>query len=393
MIEWTDAVRGSEYFSDVVVLNGQDTEMTVRVEDGRMFLLFGRERVGDPGVGWITIHPVEDRTRTIDTFTVPPHSEGRVILRARVPVDVANGTYSGTVYFNSVAALPGTGSAEGSRTSVSLGVATDIQLVVKGAQRLSGTVTDSYVADTEPSYPLRLTTTFQNTGNVLARPQIDLTVKNAAGQAIGAARFADRTFNPGETQSVSGDWDTTGATEGEYIAAVKVSLAGESIYERDLGFKILPRGTLTRFGSFERLAIEEQPRPGTVGKAVATFFNTGRIDSRAKFVGELYKGSTRIDTVSSEERLVPYGEKQDLELFLRVPDAGDYTLRGKVNFEGKETITREVNFVVAAGGWPLGQVSLIVAALLAMGALGAGAVAVSRRKGLRPSPKLSKLSS
>ncbi len=392
VIEWNDVVRGSEYFSDVVVLNGQDVDLNLSVSDGRMFLLSGSERIGEPNNTWVTIHPVNDRTRQIDSITAPANSEARVVLRARVPPDAANGTYIGTVYFHAQRALPGS-AITGSGASVTLGVATDVKLVVKGAQRLSGAVTDVYVTDSEASYPLRLTTTFHNTGNVVARPQIDLSVKNAAGQPIGRAQFADWSFDPGENRSVSSDWDTTGVADGEYIAAVKVSLAGESIYERDLGFKILPRGTITRMGSLERLALEEMPRPGAVGRAVATFYNIGRIDSRTKFVGELYRGSTRIDTVSSEEKLVPYGEKADLEMFIRVSEAGEYTLRGKVNYEGKETETKEVDFVVSAGPRIPLELPLAVAIVIALSVFAAGAFAINRKKSVRPSPKLSKLSS
>jgi hypothetical protein len=367
-------------------MNGQDVDLTMKVSDGRMFLLSGRERIGEPNNTWISIHAVDDRSKQIDSVLVPARGEARVILRARVPTTAANGNYSGTVYFHAQQPLPGGG--EG-RTSVSIGVATEVHLAVGGTQRLAGVVTDVYVTDTEATYPLRVTTAFQNTGNVLARPQIDLTVNDAAGNTRGRALFADWQFDPNENRSISANWDTTGLTEGEYLANVKVSLGGESIYERGLGFQILPRGTLTRMGALEKLVVAEAPRPGTVGKVVGTFFNTGLIDSRAKFVGELYRGSTLVDAVNSEERLVPYGEKADLEMFVRVHEDGEYRLRGKVNFEGKETETKEVTFSVGSGTRAPGEFGVIAAVLVLVALIGAGTVALGRRKMLRLAAKAS----
>jgi len=42
-----------------------------------------------------------------------------------------------------------------------------------------------------------------------------------------------------------------------------------------------------------------------------------------------------VKAVTGVEKLVPKGKQDSLEIFVDIPEPGEYTLKGKVNFEGK----------------------------------------------------------
>ncbi|MBT8198011.1 MAG: hypothetical protein KJO84_05860, partial [Acidimicrobiia bacterium] len=92
--------------------------------------------------------------------------------------------------------------------------------------------------------------------------------------------------------------------------------------------------------------------------------------------GEVSRDGELVEVVQSLQRLVFAGENDTIEVFIETPVAGEYTLVGKVNFEGTETEENTLSFtvadpsVVSEGGDSL---PLIIGA----GVAGAGAVAMA----------------
>jgi hypothetical protein len=198
----------------------------------------------------------------------------------------------------------------------------------------------------EVGYPLRIKTNFQNTGNVTTQPRIHLQVKDAQAALVAEATYDDTSVEAGHTEIIESEWDTTGKDPGDYVASLAVSLADAQIDARELRFKILPRGTITRQGVLDELTLENAPYAGAVAEITAHFRNIGQIDTRAVFLGEIYYNTALVDTITTPERLVEVGEAVALEAFVKVPNPGTYTVSGKVNYEGKETEVREVTFKV-----------------------------------------------
>ncbi len=88
------------------------------------------------------------------------------------------------------------------------------------------------------------------------------------------------------------------------------------------------------------------PSVGRYIKIPVTFENTGTIDTKAKFVGELYINGNLVDVVNTDELLVPVGEKSDLIAYLKIETPGDYKIKGHVLYEGKKTDEKELAFFV-----------------------------------------------
>jgi hypothetical protein len=333
-VKLDDALRGSEYSRTLTIMNQRDSDLTFQ---------FVKE--GEAGE-WASFYSADELATPLDTVLAPANTKTQVTLRISVPSDVPNGEHTGRIRVQSILEEQPEGGAAG----VSLGVASDLKINVTGTQNLTGTVQDMYTRDVEVGYPLRIYTKFQNTGNVRAQPNIAVQVKDAQAAKVGETSCADTTVEPAAIELIPCEWDTTGKQAGDYIAAVVISLGETQIDTRDLQFKILPVGTLTRQGVLEELTLENAPYPGAVAEINAHFRNTGEIDTRATFLGELYYKSALTDTLSAPERLVEPGEAVDLEAFVEVPKGGTYTVRGKVNFEGKETEEKELTFDVRGPG-------------------------------------------
>jgi hypothetical protein len=139
------------------------------------------------------------------------------------------------------------------------------------------------------------------------------------------------------------EWDTKGQVVGnDYLANVTVSLAGNVLYERELPFKVLEKGTLTRKGVLSTLSYEGEPAVGEMIKTIATFKNTGKIDTNAKFTGEVHRNGKLIETIESDEFEVPVREMTALTSYLKLDKPGNYRITGYAVYEGKKTDSKEL---------------------------------------------------
>lgn len=123
-------------------------------------------------------------------------------------------------------------------------------------------------------------------------------------------------------------------------------MGGEVLATKDLQFKLLPVGTLSRQGNLTGISYEGKPSVGKTLKILATFVNTGEIDTKEKFIGEVYVDGELVDTISSEELLVPVRETGTLTAYLKIENDGSYMIKGHAVYEGKRTETKELSFVV-----------------------------------------------
>jgi hypothetical protein len=337
IVEIDDAARGAEYMRLVTLINHSEGEVTFEVA-----------REGE-AAQWASLHPANDQSATLESIVVAAGGSARVLLRVAVPSDAANGVEEGVISFKTV--VTDYGPAGEARARVSTGVVVHLEVNVSGTQSLSGTVLDVYTDDVEVGDPLVIKTNFQNTGNVKAKPEIALQMKDSAGAAVGEASYGDTAVGPGQTQTIESEWDTSGKELGEYVADVAVSLEGNQIHTQEVGFEIVAEGTLRGQGVLEKLTLENSPEPGGVAEIAAHFQNTSHSETRAAFVAEIYLEDQLLDAVTTPEQLVEPDEVVTIEASLDVPNAGEYTVRGNVSFEGRRTEAKELSFRVGGSDY------------------------------------------
>jgi len=328
----SDAFKGGTYERTITVFNTGDETGT--------FELAAEGECAD----WISFYKPEEPNTPITEVTIPGKGKAKVLVKFDIPADIANANYTATIYARSI---PEGGRGEGAVAHAVIRIPSKILIQVTGTQILKGSVKSITAADTEVGYPLKLKVVFQNEGNVIAKPKIAVTITKT-GEGVVVDRFVheENGIKPGKEGIIKVLWNTTGRDTGDYIANVTVSLGDEVLATKDLHFKILPLGSLTRRGVLHSLAIGGEPLVNIVIKLVANFENTGEIDTMAKFKGEIYHEGNLLDVLGSEEMFVESGETAKLVSYYKILEPGNYTIKGRVLYAGKETEEKEVSFSV-----------------------------------------------
>jgi len=326
-----DALRGGMYERTITIFNTGDETGT--------FELTAEGECAD----WISFYKPEEPNTPIKKVTIPGKGKASVLVKFDIPADVANANYTATIYARSI---PKGGGGEGAVAHAVIRIPSKVLIQVTGTQILKGSVKSITTADTEVGYPLKIKVVFQNEGNVIARPKIDVTITKTGEGVVDRFVHEETGINPGKEGTIKVLWNTTGRDTGDYVANVTVSLGDEVLATKDLHFKILPLGSLTRRGVLHSLAIEGEPLVNIVIKLVANFENTGEIDTMAKFRGEIYHEGDLLDVLGSEEMFVESGETAKLVSYYKILEPGNYTIKGRVLYAGKETEEKEVSFSV-----------------------------------------------
>jgi len=294
---------------------------------------------------WISFYKEGEPTTPITEVTITGKGKAMVIIKFDIPTDIANADYTGTIYAQSVPAEREP--TEGAVAHAVIRMPSRVLIQVTGTQILKGTVKSITTTDTEIDYPLKIKVEFQNEGNVIAKLKIAVGITKAGGGELVDSFVHDETgVKPGEKDTITVLWNTTGRDTGDYAANVAVSLGEELLSAKDLPFKVLPFGTLTRQGVLHSLTIEGEPLVSIVIKLAANFENTGEIDTMAKFKGEIYHEGNLPDVMESEEMFVEVGESGKLADYYKITEAGSYEIKGRVFYSGKETAEKEVSFDV-----------------------------------------------
>ncbi|MGP8320505.1 MAG: COG1470 family protein [Methanosarcinaceae archaeon] len=326
----SDAFKGGTYERTITVFNGGD-------ETGN-FMLMAEGECTD----WISFYKEDILIREI---TVPGKDKTKVLVKFDIPQEISNDDYTSTIYAQSVP--DETSSGEGAFAHAIIRIPSEVLIQVTGTQILNGTVISITTTDIEIDYPLKIKLEFKNEGNVIAKPRIAVTMtKN--GKLVDMFVHDKDGVKPDTKDTITVLWNTTQQRTGDYIVDVEVSLGGEILANENLPFKILPFGTLTRQGELTYLTTEGDPLVGRMMKILTDFENTGTIDSRATFKGEVYCDGEFIDVIESNEILVEIGETRRLTSYYKILSPGKYVVEGCVLYEGKETGTKEITFDVTS---------------------------------------------
>ncbi len=356
VVTFADALRGGEYFGTVGIQNGGPIEHS-----------YSFETAGDTAP-WLTFVS-RDRTTGVNEVVVPPHGSTQVLVKAIVPPSAANGAYYGSIRVLTTTSVGP--DSESSGTGVRLGADVSVSVAVTGTQRIDGQFVDAGASDVESGYPLRIQSSLVNSGNVQVNAIIDVNIVDSAGNLVDHLTSTDQVLYPNERKQLITEWDTTGKAPGERTASISIKYADLDLGTKDVRFDILPVGTFTRRAELADVHLANSPRAGELAKLVAVFTNTGQIETKGKFVGELYSGERLIAPLTSEEQLLLPGGTGDLEILTTVAEDGVYTVRGRINYEGRETDAAEYTFRVGGSG----GVSTLVWILIAAGGIGVVLVA------------------
>ncbi len=326
-----DACRGGRYEQTITVFNGGDEQGT--------FTLAAEGECGD----WISFFREGEPNTPIKELSIPANDRVNVIATFDISPDAENRAYTTTIYAQRIQKdVTGEG---GAIMGAVVRIPQSVNILVTGTQTLKGIVKRITTADTEVGNPLKIKVEFQNEGNVVAKPKIAFGITKD-GTLRDTFVHNETGIKPNKIDTIVVLWDTVGKEPGDYIASVDVSLGEDALATKDLPFKILPSGTLTREGALDSLSIEGEPQVNRVIKVLARFENTGMVDTWAKFRGEIYRNGEFVDLLESDEKLIEVDETANPYLYYKMMIPGDYLIKGTVIYDGKETESKEVSFTV-----------------------------------------------
>jgi hypothetical protein len=328
-----DALRGYTYEEYIKAYNPDDAENTYGLA------------ASDNITGWVSYYLPDKPDTAITSILIPPKSNQRLLVKFAIPAETPNGSYDGELLVI-VKPEAQVETGEGG-VGVGLQIPVLVSIEVTGTQFISGKVNDIKAEKIEVGYPLRIVVYFENTGNVAATPLIQTTVLYN-NENIAAFSSDDTTVAVHRTQLVEVEWNTTGKAPAQYLAKVVASLDGKVLAEKDLPFEILPLGTLSRSGEIKDVVIDGTTIVNFTSKVIATFANTGQIDTMAEFTGEVYLDGNLVQTITSDKLLVKRGNQEALTAYFTPEKPGKYTIKVQVNYEGKKSDVKEVNLDITA---------------------------------------------
>ncbi|WP_292516912.1 hypothetical protein [Methanoculleus sp.] len=322
-----NALRGGSFERSLTAFNPSDTgfEVAFKTEGS----------AGD----WIRFSTLASE-KEIQQVYVPKKGQTPVLMRVTVPDDAANGRYTATII---VETLPGE-EVPGS-VGMILRATSTLEITVTDVEKASGAVTSIVVRDTEVDVPAAIEVGFKNTGNVVVTPEITAVISRD-GSVLDTVTWTETPVRPGITESIVVHWPNEGFAAGACQANVTVSLRGEVLVDEGRTFNILPLGSLTRQGELTELTYDGALVVGQPIKVTGVFKNSGSIATRAKLSGEVYRGGSLIDVVSSDEMTVLVFSEDLLTAYYTPKEPGDYTMKTRAVFEGKTTDSKDIAFSV-----------------------------------------------
>lgn len=359
-VTFSDAIRGGEYERTISIFNSGTEEFDATFST-----------VGE-AAEWISIHERAADSPMIETVTVPAKNSTYVTMMITVPEETAKGVYNATLYAETTSSNDQ--SAEAGVGTAFRGICT-VTIEVTGIETLDGMVDGIFIQDTEEDLPLKVEVYFQNTGNVIARPLIQCRI-NESGSGPRIFEADDTEVRPGMSKIIVATWNDTGLEKGRYTAEVSVSLGKKTIAEKDVIFTLYPTGTLSRLGELTELRSDGDLSLERPLKIIGIFRNTGDIETKAKLVGEVYREGVLVDTISSEEVLVPLYTEEDLISYLTIHEPGEYVIKAYALYGGKKTNMSDLSLSTPGADAPLSALPAVSALLIT------GLVLAWRRRGV-----------
>ena len=347
MYEVTDAFRDGEYLRTITAFNPNDKD--------KNFVL----RTEDEAGSWIKFYDIDDLNTPINNISIDANGNKAFIAIIKIPPDEAIGKYNATII---VQTIPESG-VSGDMVTVLQG-RTRIFITITGDQIVDGEVNSIIADNSEPGFPVRIKTVFKNTGNVVVKPKIEISILK--GNSIVTSLIHESTkVRPTSNEPIIVEWNTTSYDiPDEYKAKVVVSLDDRIIRSEEVPFDIFPVGTITRNGNLTYIVIEGEPTVDSVVIVKAKFQNTGIIETPAKFSAEVYKDNKLIETLSSDELIVPKNQGILLTSYLKLTSPGEYLIKGKVIYSGKETEIKDLSFTVGNNKIPGFEGIYLIAVML-----------------------------
>jgi hypothetical protein len=274
------------------------------------------ERTGVPG-NWTTLSPA--------TFNLAASSRQDVEVLVHIPDAQGPGAWQGYLRF---VADPGAGPA-GSGQAVSAAVAVPLNVTVGGTPVEKIVYLDARVQDAPQGSDVHAFVTARNDGNVRTAAKANGQVLQFDADNVLKEASGTLAIDPGGTGEVPVTFE-----KGLAIGQYRARLRGDG-FEKTLEFKVVLPGTLPSSGTLKAILHAARVTAGQPARLDGWFQNTGdQPIGSAVLKAEVRKDGVLLAPLQSDSLSVPAGASVNLTVYWTPPDAGTYTIVGKVLYDG-----------------------------------------------------------
>ncbi|MDG6219293.1 MAG: hypothetical protein QCI00_07620 [Candidatus Thermoplasmatota archaeon] len=323
-----DVVKGTYYTRQITIINSGEEPIGIALSSEGLL------------ASYITFSQDSDFSYTFDYLNVS--KKENVLVRFFIPLTFPSGFFNTTIYVKT-ADFFDKDNNNTQTSSIYLSFPICVTLNATGEVNLSGEITYLEIKDNEVGYPILFHIGFLNKGNVIAFPAIYINISRGSWY-IDNLKHSQTWIDSGRGEIIAIEWDTENREPGAYDARVTIVLDENIIEDQNLSFQILPRGSLTRNGELQNLSFSGNLQVGNTIKIIASFKNTGGIETTAKLIGEVYIDDNLVDSIESDGYLVKTGRASELISYYKLVELGQYTINGYVLYEGNQTSIKTISF-------------------------------------------------
>jgi hypothetical protein len=311
------------------LLRGGYAERTVKVTTNSIDDITGYFEVSGEISDWLRFEP------NSTYFNVSSSHPFSLKIKITPPNDTASGSYSGMISFTT----DRLGSPQGRAGSlIKAAVALTLDASVTHTQTIECSAGGFNIKDLEIDYPLEVTYTIRNEGNVRISPQVKLDVWDQLQEnLILSKEFKSPEVLPTVQEAFTQILPSQNIGIGQYWGTISIDdcKAGSL-----LSFSVVEKGGIIDKGILEQVtnkvwAYVEEPIEIT-----ATFRNTGPRIVTAQFRGSIKLDDKIAQVIESEEVDVESGESVDLTSFFTPETSGRFVVTGRVYYNKKLTFEK-----------------------------------------------------
>ncbi len=274
--------------------------------------------------------------------TVSRNSPRLIKVIIEPPLDTANGNYSGALRIITDKLVdPETGIG----SSVKAAFMVNIAVEVTGTEIRQCSGGGISVSDIEKGYPLSITSSIKNEGNVRITPQIFVNVWDKyQTQIVYSGVLQSDSILPTDTIDMIKEL-TTNLNEDQYWAEIKIPECNSGNTQT---FNVVEKGGISDKGELIRIENKPWALVDEIIPITGVFRNDGQRTVSAKLKGEILFNNKVVKIIDTDSIDAAPGEIVSLQTFFRPTDAGQYFVNGKVYFNNKLTTQKasviNVNF-------------------------------------------------
>ncbi len=358
--ESSHPVIGPTYLGMNNVLKGTEIQRTIFIDNtDELDHIVNLSFIGDIE-SWVTFHEMSNTTIPITSIRVNKSSYIPIVLKVTVPEDAAN-----RVYYGNISAIFESVEVNETGAHVKLESHAIVRLDVVGDQILNVSVERITIEDVEIKFNAKIIVEFENTGNVVAEPLVEVTfnrvgTENTGDLFLSSEEFSFNEIKPGELGTYLMWWNTSKAQlvqYGTYEAHLNISLSGIIVKEETITFKIFEAESLLRKGEIGEIRHVGDLKKGEIVYILTNFTNTGEIDIDAQFFANIYLDGNLLygyDDTKSPIVNVPQYDKATFESSMLIKEDGEYVVECYVhyndvlNYIKGDTETLQLKFTVGA---------------------------------------------